>query len=84
MSKLRVHGFSISLDGYGAGPNQDADNPLGIGGLELHNWLRARTFGQLFGGGVGATGLDDDFASRGFEKAFTASLQPACPIIGRR
>jgi len=68
MSKLRVHGFSISLDGYGAGPNQDADNPLGIGGLELHNWLRGtRTFGQLFGGGGGATGLDDDFVSRGFE-----------------
>src|SRR5215467_13825838 len=68
MSKLRVHGFSISLDGYGAGPNQDADNPLGIGGLELHKWLRGTcTFGQLFGGGGGATGLDDDFASRGFE-----------------
>ena len=68
MSKLRVHAFSISLDGYGAGPNQDADNPLGIGGLELHKWLRGtRTFGQLFGGGGGATGLDDDFVSRGFE-----------------
>jgi hypothetical protein len=36
MSKLRVHTFSISLDGYGAGPNQDADNPLGVGGLGLH------------------------------------------------
>ena len=68
MSKLRVHTFSISLDGYGAGPHQDQENPLGVGGLGLHNWLwSTRTIGRLFGDGSGATGVDDDFAARGFD-----------------
>jgi hypothetical protein len=45
MSKLRVHTFSISLDGYGAGSNQDLNNPLGIGGVALHEWVYAtKTF----------------------------------------
>ncbi len=67
MTKLRVHCFSISLDGYGAGPNQNLDNPLGVGGLALHQWAFAtRTFQKMFGGEGGATGLDDDFAARGF------------------
>ena len=67
MSKLRVHTFSISLDGYGAGPHQDQDNPLGVGGLGLHKWFwGTRTFGKLFGDGSGVTGVDDDFAVRGF------------------
>ncbi|HEV3192029.1 MAG TPA: hypothetical protein VGY54_16070 [Polyangiaceae bacterium] len=39
MSKLRVAGFSISLDGYGAGPNQRLEHPLGENGTELHQWL---------------------------------------------
>ena len=39
MPKLRVHGFSISLDGYGAGPKQDATIPLGVGGEALHEWV---------------------------------------------
>ena len=38
MPKLRVHNFAISLDGYAAGPNQDVDNPLGVGGPRLHEW----------------------------------------------
>jgi hypothetical protein len=38
MPKLRVHNFSLSLDGYAAGPNQDLDNPLGVGGHRLHEW----------------------------------------------
>ena len=67
MSKLRVHNFAISLDGYGAGPNQDMENPLGLGGLALHEWLLAtRTFGKLYGDGDGTTGVDDEFADRGF------------------
>lgn len=67
MSKLRVHCFSISLDGYGTGPNQDLENPLGVGGMALHEWaLRTRTFQQmLFGNDGGETGVDDDFAARG-------------------
>jgi len=68
MPKLRVHGFSISLDGYGAGPNQDLDNPLGVGGTALHEWAFAtRTFRRMFGADGGTTGIDDDFAARGFQ-----------------
>lgn len=68
MTRVRVEGFTISLDGYGAGPDQDIDNPLGIGGTDLHQWLiPTRTFQQtLFGNDGGTTGIDDDFAARGF------------------
>ena len=67
MPKLRVHAFSISLDGYGAGPKQDRDDPLGVGGEALHEWFVAtRTFRQMFGKEGGTTGVDDDFAARGF------------------
>ena len=69
MTRARVNSFSISLDGYGAGPHQSIDNPLGIGGPELHQWVfPTRTFQQtLFGKDGGTTGVDDDFAARGFE-----------------
>ena len=68
MPKLRVHCFSISADGYGAGPRQDLQNPLGVGGEALHQWVFAtRTFQKLFGQDGGATGVDDEFAARGFE-----------------
>ena len=67
MTKLRVQSFSISLDGYGAGPNQDLANPLGIGGTAMHEWLFAtRTFQRMLGNDGGATGIDDHFAARGF------------------
>ena len=68
MTHVRVEGFSISLDGFGAGPHQDLNNPLGIGGTELHQWLfPTRTLQQnLFGNDGGTTGVDDDFAARGF------------------
>ena len=68
MAKLRVHGFSLSLDGYAAGPGQDLEHPLGVGGTQLHEWVfPTRTFQAMFGGGSGTTGIDDDFAARGFE-----------------
>jgi dihydrofolate reductase len=68
MTRLRVHGFAISLDGYGAGPDQSLENPLGIGGMGLHEWAFAtRTFRQMFGQEGGSTGVDDAFAARGFE-----------------
>ena len=69
MSKLRVHSFAISLDGYGAGPRQSLENPLGIGGPGLHEWiLPTRTFQRLVQRAEGGeTGVDDDFAARGFE-----------------
>ncbi len=68
MQKLRVHAFSISLDGYGAGPNQDRENPLGMGGLALHEWIfPTRTFRKMGGGEGGTTGIDDDFVRRGVD-----------------
>jgi dihydrofolate reductase len=66
MSKLRVSCFTISLDGYGAGPDQTLGNPLGVGGIALHEWMVAtRTFKKLFGNEGGSTGVDDDFVARG-------------------
>ncbi len=76
MSKLRVNAFGIAIDGYGAGPHQDLDNPMGVGGMALHQWvLGTKTFrrvaadfaGSLIGDRVGREGVDDDFAARGFE-----------------
>ncbi len=68
MPKLRVMSFSLSLDGFGAGPEQSIDNPLGIGGMGLHQWAFAtRTFRTMFGQDGGSTGIDDQFAARGFE-----------------
>lgn len=69
MSKLRVESFTISLDGFGAGPDQDINHPLGVGGNSLHGWaMPTRTFQQkLFGKDGGETGLDDAFAARGFD-----------------
>ncbi len=65
MSKLRVHNFAISLDGYGAGPRQDRENPLGVGGEDLHGWfVGTRAFREMQGKTGGTTGLDNDFAKR--------------------
>ena len=68
MSRIRVESFTISLDGFGAGPDQDLVNPLGVGGGALHGWaLSTRTFqSKVFGGDGGQGGIDDDFAARGF------------------
>jgi dihydrofolate reductase len=68
MSRLRVNAFSISIDGYGAGPSQSLDNPIGAGGLALHEWIfQTRTFQELYGRGSGQPGVDDDFIMRSFE-----------------
>ncbi len=69
MSQLRVHAFAISLDGYGAGPEQSLENPLGRGGTALHEWAYpTRTFRRrVFGQDQGTTGIDDDFIARGFD-----------------
>jgi dihydrofolate reductase len=67
MSKLRVNNFSVSLDGFGAGPDQSLDNPLGEGGEALHDWfIPTRTFQQVHGKEGGTTGADDDIAARAF------------------
>ncbi len=76
MSRLRVNAFGLSIDGHGAGPNQDLANPMGVGGLALHQWVfGTKTFqrispdfaASLTAGHVGREGVDDDFAARGFE-----------------
>ena len=67
MPKLKVHGYSISLDGYGAGPNQSVDNPLGERGEELHEWVfPTRFWGEMQGQDGGEEGVDNDFLARGF------------------
>ena len=68
MPKLVVRCFSLSLDGYGAGPDQSLDNPLGVNGPLLAEWmLVTRTFQGMYGRETGETGVDDDFTARGFE-----------------
>ena len=65
MSKLRVNAFAVSLDGYGAGPGQGRDHPLGRGGEGLHTWIYpTRTFQRMYGKAEGTTGIDEDFAAR--------------------
>lgn len=65
-SRLRVHCFTVSLDGFGAGPAQSLESPLGVGGESLHRWfVSTRTFKQMFGQEGGTTGVDDEFAARG-------------------
>jgi dihydrofolate reductase len=67
MGKLRVHNFAVSVDGYGAGPDQSRADPLGVGGESLHGWaVVTRTFQQMLGKDGGSTGVDDDFMQRGF------------------
>jgi len=68
MSKVRVAAFSISLDGFGAGPRQDINNPLGVRGLELHAWFQnTEVFNKMHGKSGGAQGIDNDFAAQSFE-----------------
>lgn len=68
MARLRVHAFTISLDGYGAGPEQTRENPLGVGGEELHEWMfPTRTFQRMLGNEGGTTGVEDELTRRGFE-----------------
>lgn len=92
MSKLDVRSFSVSVDGYGAGPDQSLEAPLGKGGLALHEWLFATRTAQkvmagspAFGQDRGETGVDDDFAARGFENvgAWIIGRNMFGPVRGR-
>ena len=68
MSRLRVESFSISLDGYGAGIEQSLENPLGKNGPKVHEWFfPTLTFQKMIGKPGGTTGIDNQFASRGFD-----------------
>jgi len=66
MTKLRVDCFSVSIDGYGAGPDQALEHPMGLGGMALHEWVfPTRFFQAMIGKDGGSTGIDEDFAARG-------------------
>jgi dihydrofolate reductase len=68
MSHLRVQSFGISLDGFGAGPRQDLENPLGVRGPEIMEWFfPTRVFQKMYGDEEGETGVDNTMAERGFE-----------------
>ena len=65
MSKVVVRGFSISLDGFGAGPQQDLHNPLGVGGPEMFDWyFHTRSWRKMHGQEGGETGVDDEIAAQ--------------------
>ncbi|MDB5364935.1 MAG: dihydrofolate reductase [Rhodospirillales bacterium] len=68
MGKVLVRAFGVSVDGFGAGPEQSLENPLGVGGTQLHGWaFQTRTFRTMFGQDGGSTGVDDAYATRSFE-----------------
>ncbi len=68
MQKVRVASFTISADGYGAGIGQSLNQPMGIGGGELHQWFfPTEVFKTMLGGSGGESGIDNDFAKAGFE-----------------
>lgn len=69
MGNVVVRGFSVSLDGFGAGPEQSLENPIGVGGMPLHRWLvGTETFKKtVLGASGGSTGVDDDFARRAMD-----------------
>lgn len=68
MTKLRVHGFGMSLDGFGAGPDQSLQHPLGVNGPEIMEWFfHTRTWREMHGQTGGETGVDDSIAQRGFD-----------------
>jgi dihydrofolate reductase len=68
MSKVKVAAFSISIDGFGAGPHQDLNNPLGVRGFELHGWFqKTEVFKKMHNQTGGNTGVDNDLALKSFE-----------------
>ncbi|WP_343849692.1 dihydrofolate reductase family protein [Algoriphagus jejuensis] len=68
MTKVKVLSYTISLDGYGAGPEQSLEKPMGLGAEHLHDWLReTKVFGKMVGQELGSEGFDNDFVEKGFE-----------------
>ena|SRR5712691_720814 len=66
MSKLRVSSFAVSVDGFGAGPNQGLTNPIGVSGVALMDWFfPTRTWQDMHGNAGGETGVDDGIAAEG-------------------
>jgi len=67
MTKVTVFSFGVSLDGFSAGPNQDLQNPLGVGGPALMEWFfPTRVWRSIQGHEGGETGVDNQMAERGF------------------
>jgi dihydrofolate reductase len=65
--KVTVLSFGVSLDGFSAGPRQDLQNPLGVGGPALFEWFfNTRVWRQMHGQEGGETGVDNRMAERGF------------------
>src|SRR5262252_7064093 len=68
VGRVRVAGFSLSLDGFGAGLEQSLEDPLGKRGTELHRWfVGTKTFRAMFGKGGGSEGVDETFAHRSMD-----------------
>lgn len=68
MSKVKVGAFSVSIDGFGAGPRQDLQNPLGVRGLEMHSWFQqTEVFKKMHAQSGGTTGIDNEMAAQSFE-----------------
>ncbi|MBX5239312.1 dihydrofolate reductase family protein [Rhizobium sp. NLR22b] len=85
MSKVRVAGFSVSVDGFGAGPEQGLNDPLGKRGSEMFQWFfHTRTFRAMMGKDDGSTGIDEDYASRAMANfgAFILGRNMFGPIRG--
>ena len=85
MTRVRVAGFSVSLDGFGAGPEQDLENPMGKGGMKLHTWMfGTRMFRAMIGKDGGSDGVDETYAQRSMEGfgAFILGRNMFGPIRG--
>jgi dihydrofolate reductase len=85
MPKVKVAGFSVSLDGFAAGPGQSQEQPLGLHGEEMFHWFfPTRTFRQMIGKDDGDTGPDDDFARRAMQNfgAFILGRNMFGPVRG--
>ena len=85
MAKVRVAGISLSVDGFGAGPEQSLNNPLGKRGMELHQWMfGTRMFQAMIGNEGGSTGVDNDYAARGMSNfgAFILGRNMFGPVRG--
>lgn len=86
MSKVRVAGFSLSIDGFGAGPEQSLADPLGKRGKELHQWFfGTKMFRAMIGQEGGSDGVDQQFAARSMDGfgAFILGRNMFGPIRGK-
>ena len=80
--KLRVHNMAMSLDGYAVGPDQGLDDPLGVGGTGLHEWVfKTSTGHEMMGTEGGDTGIDDDYLAQGLPASAPRSWGATCSAL---